>query len=427
MNECHHVAADVVASKVRSARLTALLANDIWFWRAAVALLSAIAILKGLRLPSLWAATQANLDYHQGFIKRGLFGQLAHSLAIPIAHYDVFVLLSGFLLLVLLLLLARWVSRSGALRLADGKVVAVFGASFALTYLVHLIGYLEIPLAILALIAVSISPVNRRLIAALVAGCLGVLIHESYVLVFLPITLLPAFLAAIASGSSKASTSSILRSVAPIAAVVAAIAVVLLVVALGAPMTAQRAGDLQAAMTAAVDFPTRGDFFPVLTRSAADNLAIMMATMTNGSWWLTQCNAFVTFMPTAGFFLWISLNIVDTHHVGAVRAAKAAIAFASLCPLVMQLVGWDIYRWYALAALSSFVSLTIVCRHYGCNAPLAASGAVRNIALLLIAVNMATGTGLFDGHRVDTFPFVDFWKSCLHWVVSGGHFTQPSA
>jgi hypothetical protein len=426
MNECHHVAADVVASKVRSSRLTALLANDIWFWRAAVTLLSVIAILKGLRLPSLWAATQANLDYHQGFIKRGLFGELAYTLGIPIAHYDVFVLLSGFLLLVLLVLLARWVSRSGALRLADGKVVAVFGASFALTYLVHLIGYLEIPLAILALIAVSISTVNRRLLGALVAGCLGVLIHESYVLVFLPMTLLPAFLAAIAGGRSTASTSSTLRSFVPIAAIVAATAVVLLVVALGAPMTARRAGALQAAMTAAADFPTRGDFFPVLTRSAADNAAIMMATMTNGLWWLAQCNAFVTFMPTAGFFLWISLNIVDTHQ-GAGRAAKAAVAFASLCPLAMQLVGWDIYRWYALAAFSSFISLTIVCRHYGCNAPLAASGAVRNIALLLIAVNMATGTGLFDGHRVDTFPFVDFWKSCLHWVISGGHFTQPSA
>jgi hypothetical protein len=193
-------------------------------------------------------------------------------------------------------------------------------------------------------------------------------------------------------------------------------------------MTAQRAGDLQAAMAAAVDFPTRGDFFPVLTRSAADNVAIMMATMTHGLWWLAQCNAFVTFMPTAGFFLWIALNIVDTYHAGAERfVVKAAVVVASLCPLAMQLVGWDIYRWYAMGVFSSFVSLTIVCRHYGCNAPLAASGAVRNIALLLIAVNMATGTGLFDGHRVDTFPFVDFWKSCLHWVVSRGHFTQPGA
>jgi hypothetical protein len=421
MNEYRHGAPGGVASNPNSRGLAALIANDAWFWGAAAVLFSIVAILKGLRLPSLWAATQANLDYHQGFIKRGLFGQLARSSGAHIAHYEVFVLLSGALLLTLLALLAWWVSRSGAPRLGQGVVVAVFGASYILTYLAQLIGYLEIPLAVLALAAVSSSTLHRRLIGVFLSGALGVLIHESYVLTFLPMTLLPALLAAFSGQRSR------LRALMPVAAVVAAIAVVALIVALGAPMTPQRVSDLQVAMTATVDFPTRGDFFPILTRSAADNVLIMMKTMSNGLWWLAQCNAFITFVPTIAFFLWIALDIVDTGHAEGERfAVKTLVVFASLCPLAMQLVGWDIYRWYALAAFSSFVSMTIVCSHYGGAAGSVRSPALRNVGMLLIAINMATGTGLFDGYRVDTFPFVDLWKSAIHWAVSGGHFTQPA-
>jgi hypothetical protein len=411
-----------IADKPDSRGLAARLADDTWFWSAGAVLFCLVSILKGLRVPSLWAATQANLDYHEGFIKRGLFGQIAHSLGIHIAHYDVFVLLSSLLLLILLVLLFWWVSRSGARQLGNGVVVTVFAASFTITYLAHLMGYLEIPLAALALVALASSALHRRLIGVLLAGVIGVLIHESYVLTFLPMTLLPAFLAALASRRSP------LRALASIAAVVAGIAVVVLIVALAAPMTAERANGVQAAMAATVDFPTRDDFFPVLTRSAADNLVIMMKTMTHGLWWLAQFNAFVTFMPTAAFFIWVALGIVDTCHEEAQRlAVKAAVVFTSLCPLSMQFVGWDIYRWYALAAFSSFVSMTVVCNHYDGPAVSTRIRTVRNLGIALIAINMATGTGLFDGYRVDTFPFVDFWKSVTRWIAAGGHFAQPAA
>lgn len=402
--------------------LVARIAEDTWFWSVVTILFCFVSILKGLRLPNLWAATQANLDYDQGFIKRGLFGQVAHSLGIPIVHYQVFVLFSGLLLLILAALLGWWVSRSGARRLGNGVVVAVFSASYIVTYLTQLAGYLEIPLAALALVALSTSALGGRLTGVLIAAALGVLIHESYVLTFLPMTLLPAFLAAFDSRRP-------LRAVAPIAAVVAVIVLVLLLTALAAPMTVQRASGLQAAMAATVDFPTRGDFFPVLTRSAADNMAIMMKTMSSGLWWLAQLNAFVTFMPTAAFFLWIALDIVDTRGDPEPQrlAVKAAVVSAGLCPLSMQLFGYDIYRWYALAAFSSFVSMTVVCNRYGVPPASIRSGALRNLGMLLIAINMAAGTGLFDGSRVDTFPFVDFWRSVIRLIGAGGHFPQPAA
>ncbi len=398
-------------------------ADDTRFWSLSALLLACIAVLKGLRVPSLWAATQAQFDYHTGFIKRGLLGQAASALGLQIAHYEVFVGLSSVLFLCFIALLVRSVWTSAARRLADGSVVAVFTASYALTYMTHLIGYFEIVSAALALAVILMSGSSAYLIAVLAAGVVGVLVHENYVLTFLPVTLLPALLRSASTGRYR------LRELAPTGAVVAVIAIVVLIVAWGAPMSAQQVNRLQAAMAANADFHPRDDFFPVLTRSASANVLIMMSTMRQGAWWLAQATAFIAFMPTAAFFLWITLKIVNVCHQGADRwILKTAVVAASLCPLLLQIVGWDIYRWYALAGFNSFLVLAIVCRHYDSPAVALSTDriAVRNLAILLIAINMATGTGLFDGYRVDTFPFVDHWRAVIRWLDAGGHWEQPA-
>jgi len=44
--------------------------------RFVIALVFAVSLLKGARMPSLWAATHMTFNYSQGFIRRGLFGQV---------------------------------------------------------------------------------------------------------------------------------------------------------------------------------------------------------------------------------------------------------------------------------------------------------------------------------------------------------------
>jgi hypothetical protein len=401
----------------------AILADNSRFWGTSAGLFAVLAILKGLRLPSLWAATQAFLDYRTGIIKRGLLGQGARALAIPIGHYDVFVMVSGVLLLAFCVLLLCWIRTSGVRRLAQGSVLAVFAASFILSFLAQLIGYLEIPAAILGLAALSASTARWRLAAILVAGVAGVLIHENYVLTFLPVTLLPAFL-------SAASGRNLWHELMPVAVVSLLVAAVVLAVALGASMTAEQVETLQAAMSASVDFQPRGDFFPVLTRSMGCNILLMLEKMTTGAWWFAQGNAFLVFMPTTAFFLWLALQTVDTSHQGINRRwVKCAVVLAGLCPLAMQFIGWDIYRWYALAGFNSFLVLTVVYFHYRGREPVlnVDPQVIQNLAVLLIAVNLATGTGLFDGNHVDTFPFVDHWRALMDWLSNGRHWPQPAA
>jgi hypothetical protein len=401
----------------------AIFADNSRFWGASAALFAVLAIFKGLRLPSLWAATQSFLDYRAGIIKRGLLGQAARVLGIPIGHYDVFVAVSGILLLAFCVLLLCWIRISGVRRLAHGIVLAVFAASFILSFLAQLIGYLEIPAAIVALAALAAGASRWPLTTVLVAGVAGILIHENYVLTFLPVTLLPAFLSGVSSRQP-------LRDLVPVAAVSLVLAAVVLAVALGAAMTAEQVATLQAAMSESVDFQPRGDFFPVLTRSMGSNVLLMLQKMTTGAWWAAQANAFIAFMPTTAFFLWLALRIVDVCHPGRERRwIKCALLLTGLCPLAMQFIGWDIYRWYALAGFNSFLVLTVVCHRYLGKQPALRLDpqVVQNVAVLLIAINLSTGTGLFDGNHVDTFPFVDHWRALIDWFSNGRHWPQPAA
>jgi hypothetical protein len=85
-----------------------LFAEEGRFWRFFAIVAGAIAILKGLRLPVIWAASQAQADYREGFLKRGLFGEVCRRAGIPIADYRVFTLLSFAILAVFLVLLLRY-------------------------------------------------------------------------------------------------------------------------------------------------------------------------------------------------------------------------------------------------------------------------------------------------------------------------------
>lgn len=398
-------------------RLGDLLANEAWFWAAAAWLFAALALLKGVRLPSRWAVTQSYLDYREGFIKRGLLGEVLRLLHLQTGHYDTFVWVSAVLFLVLGLLLVFWIGMSGLRRLAGGAVVALFAASYGLTYLSQMLGYLEIPAGSLVL---AVLFMKGRPWIVVIAGVLGILLHESYLLMFLPVTLLPMFLAAAERGSW--------RDVGALGVVLLIMGAVVVAVAFGASMTAQQVGKLQAAIAANVDFSLRGDFFLVLRRSAKDNLAIMAQEMGRGTWWLAEVNAILAFIPAAALFLWLAVRISAARQWALPPiVVKAVIVLVGLCPLALQLFGWDIYRWYALAQLTSFLTLSIV---YWYVQPPQLFGerelpALRNGAILLIAINMVTGTTLFGGSHVDTFPFAEHWRPLLQALAYGLHWPSP--
>jgi hypothetical protein len=117
-----------------------LFSND-HFWKWSWIVFGLIAILKGLRLPSRWGATEAVIDYSDGFIKRGLFGAtLGHWLNLNV--YSNFALVASLLFGIVVALLATAIVSSNILNSTVGQIAtSVFAASFGLTYLAHIVGY----------------------------------------------------------------------------------------------------------------------------------------------------------------------------------------------------------------------------------------------------------------------------------------------
>lgn len=382
------------------------LAEESRFWTVAALALGLVAALKGLRLPITWTATQAQLSYAHGFVKRGLLGEALTTLGLDPARYAVFAAVSALLLALLLGLLAALVWANRPLRrIGDGRVVALFGSGFALTYLVNSIGYLDIPLLILALAVVSLPHDRLRLPAALAAGVVGVLVHEMYVLVFFPLTLLPTLLDAAAARTPW-------PRLAGAGAVALAVAGIAALVALQPSLTAEQAAHLQREIAARADFPVRPDAIEVLTRSAADNLRIMGGLWSKDYWWEGQLFAAAAFLPTAAVFLWLALRMTG----GAVRLC---VAGAGLSPLLMQILGWDLYRWYALATVNCFMVLLIVARRRPEDEAPRLGAAARNALVLLIALNMATTAQLWDRKPAELFPFVAHYYALRHHLETG--------
>jgi hypothetical protein len=247
-------------------------------WLAVVA--GILAVVKGLRLPYSWPATQAQIDYRYGFLRRGLFGEICRQLHIPISRYGVFTALSFLLLAAFLLLLAWRVRRSGLDAAGLGAFSALIAGSFCISSLVNVVGFYDILMAILVLLVMAAPGPRWQLLAAALAGVAGVLVHELYAIAFLPVSLVGAVCWA---GRRRVAWLGIAAAVLVPWAIVFSISHY-------AEMTPAQGQALQAAIRARVDFEPFDEMLQVLTFSSSDNLHLMLSFMHAGSWWIEEAD-----------------------------------------------------------------------------------------------------------------------------------------
>jgi hypothetical protein len=132
----------------------------------------------------------AQIDYLYGVVRRGLFGEVCRVLHVPVADYRVFSAIALLLLAGLLTLMFRLMSQIGINDMAEGSLIALIASSFWLAYLVNLVGYFDIILALLAVTVISIRRPWTQALAAIALGSIGVLFHEIYLFALLPVSLL---------------------------------------------------------------------------------------------------------------------------------------------------------------------------------------------------------------------------------------------
>lgn len=395
------------------------LTHAAWFAMAC----GALALLKGLRRPNRWSATLAQIDYRDGLLKRGLWGEALRTMGIPQHRYAVFSAVAYSLFVVFLLTLSVFVSRHRLL--ADSRhrsMTWLFTGSFALTYIGHLVGYLDVVLITLVMATLCVERNRPKIAALMVTAIVGTLIHEMYLVTCLPVTVLWLLAPALcASPSQRVSRAAVSWAVVAVLLCLSLTALL----ALAAPTSPQSVARITAAVTARVDFPLRKDAIEVLGRSALDNVTLMLDTLKQGWFHDALATSALAFLPTTCVFSLAAWRVLRMYCVGARRAWLLMLLVGAVsAPISMVLLGWDVHRWFALAGINAFLV-------YGVAAAVARScetgrgGRTCRPAITprlvhgLLLLNLVTGCGYLDGYRTETFPFQETYAQARRIVRTG--------
>jgi hypothetical protein len=383
-----------------------------------------VAVLKGLRLPYLWSATQAQIDYRYGFLRRGLFGEACRQLHIPIFRYGVFSILSFLLLGCFLLLLARSVINSSLDQRSMGAFSALIAGSCCISLLVNVVGYYDIVMAVLVLLTLSIANPRSQLIFAIFTGVIGVLVHELYAIAFLPVSLVGV----ICWASERAGGNRISRWIAFACAAVLPW-VVVLTIAHRPEMTDEHLHMLQAAIRARVNFVPDDGMLNVLKATTRDNVRFMLGPMMSaGAWWVEEFLGIIAFVPTAIFFLMIAFRL----SAGRPRVVRWWLILSTFAPLALNITAYDRYRWLAMVTLNGFFCSIAMSSAAQIKVPEAESISKvsfgvgwRHAAVLLLLLNLCTDVGFFRGHARN-FPFREYWTGYRAEKQAGRPFLEWS-
>lgn len=308
-----------------------------------------VAVIRGFRPPIPWAFTQAQFTCDL-IPKRCAFGQVLSSLHFPAERYDAFTGLATILLGAALALYGVLALRSRLLSTLEGlTITAALAASFGVTLIAAMNGYLDIPMALLA-VGCFLAPERLRVPVAWAAAVAGVLVHEAYLVIFLPVSLLPLLL--------RVRRPVELLAPATIAASALTVAIRL---ALEKPLAPDQADRALAVIQARADSWIDSADFQVMSRSLADNLHLMTQLSQTG-WWRGQILAgAATLAPPAVLFLWLVLWGEGL----APGRARVLAALAALAPLAMNVLGFDAQRWSALCTPTMLLALAALYQAYG--------------------------------------------------------------
>jgi len=397
MSDQHTVCAAYADSEPTS--LKAALGQGFWSWTAVG--LGIIALAKGIREPNAWAYTQAQLDYSTGLIRRGFFGAtLGHLLQLNLNGH--FAVVSTALLLGLMLLLVL-LARSSKLmeRMPAGELLAVYASSYSVSYLAHLNGYSDIPLALLCVGTLFMRRTGWRLAAAICATVIGILIHEQFFFAFLPLLAISVLFGA-ATGKTAAE-----RRMACIGGALLFVLGLCMVTyfARHAAVSDAQIQQLKQSMAGKADQPLDPELFKVMAFSQQKNMDTMMSVWRRPTYLLGQVEGLLLFAPTAAVLSWATLLLLRRWMPEKHRWLYAGVLLAMLAPLSLHLVGWDKYRWDELVCLNAFLMLLLVSRLAG-GVTIQLPMRLRQACLLVMLLNMASGGGMLDDRHIRPFPFM---------------------
>jgi hypothetical protein len=393
-------------------------ADDRTFWKMTALVLGTVSLLKGARYPSRWSATQVLINYDFGLIKRGLFGATFGNW-LHLEHYKRFSLVSYILLAVFIGLLVLFTFQAGVLKkLGSVEAVALFCGSCTLTFMAHLVGYMDIPLGILTVLLLLIRSSPVRMMAAVPVCLIGILIHESFLVVFFPCVLF-SFVLDIVWVTEVIRRTTLWAFLSMLVLAVLSLTVGL---ALKTRLTQNQISALRIEGIKRADFPIREDVFDLLRHSTGQNIVSMKDHFLQPWMDLIYIEDKLIYGATIVLLLACVITLIKgTENKEHRRIVAGGAVLAACAPILMMFLGWDFARWDALCCLDCFLVLLTLCRVAPAPVP-RLSGGYRNAVILTIALSMASSGGLMDNVQPNEFPFFDSAIAVCHAGMTSRRF-----
>lgn len=400
-----------------------------------LALVFAITVLKGFRPPNLYSATTFALNYSQGFVRRGLVGEVMRQVFGELAHSYWF--FAGFALLILtavgvaLGVIIRRALRAEPRDFGFRCVLLAFAASPGLVFFVHTVGYFDHIgfLALLLLILWASRTQHRFAVFYVVAigGLILALVHE----VLTPMFGLVTFFAMLCHILRRAPDTP---AFVPRAAMVAhAVAAILLLfasstaVSLIGPEHTRRVFALQGSIATEVDYWLRPDVFEALRVSTQHSLLFMMPAYWSMAWHRPLAlKSALSVLPSFGFMFFYGLYSIRRLELAKSSRWVLGVAFAgaSLGPLCLNLVGWDWNRWNCIVVLACFACI-LTLKLFLRSPPRRTSLPLVVAGVAAAVISLASDTVLFDERRVQFYPFEN-QVLFIQKVIADGFRYRPS-
>jgi len=349
----------------------------------------AATVARTARLPNDFAEAHWLLDYRYGFIRRGLLGSVL-GLAIragivpPTAAVidTLAVIVFATLCAVLLAITARTLDRTGHRPDVFVALAAVLTSPFVVTA-AHLMGYMDHVVMLLTFGAVWLV-MRDRFLPAGVAGGAATLVHESFVLVGLPLV---AFAALARSGTSRRGWWNTTVAIAPAAAAFMAIVYAEIYVIDHGLLRQQLVRRLSR-------FPfIAGDMNLLVPEWLTTTIVQNFHDEAHAFIYRLIDPVFLRPILPAAVAIWLAASLEQESRHRALWGALAAAAMGA--PLLLHLAAWDTARIWSYPAMAGFGCLWVTAE--GREEPARrASGWLTAIACVAVAVNVFSRYPLLD-------------------------------
>jgi hypothetical protein len=402
------------------------------------AIVFAVSLLKGMRMPNLWSATHMTFNYSQGFIRRGLFGEILRIVGGQHPYnYNRLALVAALLFVavaVAMVILIKRVLRTDPEDLGFKAALLVFAASSGIVTLAHFIGYLDYVGLLLVLLVILISARASRRHLLFFLGIPVLLfvafVHESQILMLAP-TLLFAMICHIVIQFGRGDLSRRAKFLLVAGAAIGFVGAFVTSTAIGVLGTKSPdvIGALQASVAKVANFPLRGDGFEALYRPVRDNIFKLMPWF----WGNPDNQAYLVLsmlsaLPAMAFLLFYGIRLIGRLGLSTIARITVTVAFvvATLAPVSLNFMGWDTTRWNAISLMACFYCLAVVKLYFPPQIPdlRVESPTVLTLAAIAIVLGLCSSSYdrfLFDGYSVQWFPFQGQVNSVIE--VLKGHFT----